>query len=160
MSSLGARAPRHRLRRAAAALIGACAAYQLMLGAYFVAFRPPLLPEDLRFLGATAERLIGDLPRLERWLGLVFVVLGGQMAALGTLLTAFAVRLMRRQTIDRLDLSLLGAAGALSVAGMSAVNFALGSNFRWLLVLPVLAWVIGVALAVMGQDTGSTDDGD
>ena len=57
--------------RIGAGLIGACAAYQLVLGAYFVVFRPPLLPEDLRFLGGTAERLVVILPRLEGWLDLV-----------------------------------------------------------------------------------------
>ncbi len=138
-----------RLRSTAAALIGACAAYQVMLGSYFVAFRPPLLPEDLRFLGTTAERLVVDLPRLERWLDLVFAVLGGQMAALGLLLGAFSMRWMRRRAIDRLELGLLGGAGILSVAMMSAVNFALESDFRWLLVFPVLAWAMGVALAAL-----------
>lgn len=150
MSRRGAQATRPRFRRAAAGLIGACAAYQLALGTYFVAFRPPLLPEDLRFLGTTTADLVVDQPRLERWLDLVFVVLGGQMAALGVLLALFAVRLARRKAMDRHELVLLGLAGALSVALMSAVNFALGSTFRWLLVLPVLTWSIGVALATFG----------
>ncbi len=159
MSSLGARVPRHWLRRAAAALIGGCAAYQLMLGAYFVAFRPPLLPEDLRFLGTSAMRHVVDLARLERWLDLVFMVLGGQMAALGVLLAAFAVRLARRRSWDRSEPILLGIVGVLSVALMSAVNFALGSNFRWLLILPVLAWSIGVVLAALGSGASSTKAG-
>ena len=151
MTRRGPQPPRPWFRGAAAGLIGACAAYQLVVGAYFVAFRPPLLPEDLRFLGATAERFVVLLPRLERWLDLVFAVLGGQMAALGVLLAGFAARLARSRAMDGHELVLLGLAGVLSVASMSAANFALGSDFRWLLVLPVLAWSIGVGLAALGR---------
>lgn len=157
MTSRGPQPPQPRFRRAAAGLIGASAGYQLVLGAYFVAFRPPLLPEDLRFLGA--ERL-GDLTRLERWLDLVFAVLGGQMAALGVLLAGFAARLSRSRATDAHELVLLGLAGILSVALMSAANFAIGSNFRWLLLLPVLAWSMGVALGALGCGAARADAGE
>lgn len=147
MNIRSTRASRPGLGRTAAVLIGACAAYQAGLGAYFVVFRPSLLPEDLHFLGASAARVSRDLPELERWLDLVFTVLGGQMAALGCLLGVSAVRLMRRRAIDQWELALVGCAGLLSVGLMSAVNFALESDFRWLLILPVLAWAVGLALA-------------
>ena len=160
MTIRGARAPRSRFRRAAAGLIGACGAYQLVLGAYFVALRPPLLPGDLRFLGTTTARLVVDLPRLERWLDLVFVVLGGQMVALGMLLAAFAVRLAQRTTVGRRELVLLGLAGVLAVALMSAVNFALGSNFRWLFIFPVRVWSMGVALAAAGLGAAPGEAGE
>ena len=52
---------------------------------------------------------------------------------------------------------LLGLAGLMSVAGMSAVNFALGSDFRWLLILPVLAWALGLALAALGGGEAPVD---
>lgn len=136
-----------RFRRVAAFAIGACAAYQLGLGAYFVGFRPPLLPEDLRFLGPPAGELGAVLPRLERWLDLVFLVLGGQMAALGLLLIGIALRLAQGRVKRVREVLLLGAAGLLSVAVMSAANFAIGSDFRWLLVLPVLVWLVGVTSA-------------
>lgn len=136
-----------RFRRVAASAVGAWAAYQLGLGAYFVGFRPPLLPEDLRFLGGAAGELGALIPRLERWLDLVFLVLGGQMAALGLLLTGLALRLALGRVVHIRDVLLLGAAGLLSVAVMSAANFALGSDFRWLLVLPVLVWLVAVTSA-------------
>ena len=145
-------APPHAgYRRVAAGLIGACAAYQLVLGGYFLAFRPPLLPEDFRFLGATAERLEIVLPRLEGWLDLVLAVLGGQMAALGVLLAGLAVRLARSRSLSGYELVFLSLAGLLSVASMSAVNFALESDFRWLLTIPVAAWAAGVAFAAFGS---------
>jgi hypothetical protein len=131
----------------AAALIGVCAAYQIMLGGYFAVIRPALLPEDLRFLRATAGELAALLPRLERWLDLVFVVLGGQMAALGILVAGFAYRLGRGTSLSGCDLVFLGLAGTASVGLMGAVNFALRSDFRWLLVIPIVAWSIGIALA-------------
>jgi hypothetical protein len=138
-------------------MIGLCAVYQALLGAYFIAFRPALLPEDLRFLGTSVAQVSRDQPALERWLDLVFKVVGGQMMALGFLLGAFALHLLRRGAIHRLELLLIGIAGLLSVTLMSAVNFALGSNFRWLLVLPVLAWAAGLAFAAMAADIRSTE---
>jgi hypothetical protein len=38
--------------------------------------------------------------------------------------------------------------GALSVGLMSAVNFALGSDFRWLLAVPAAVWLAAVLLYV------------
>lgn len=55
------------------------------------------------------------------------------------------------------ELVLLGLVGLMSVAARSAVNFALGSDFRWLLVLPVLAWATGVALATLGRGAVAVD---
>jgi len=149
--------PFHReYRRVAAGLIGACAAYQMVLGAYFVVFRPPLLPEDLRFLGATAERVAVVLPRLEGWLDLVFAVLGGQMAAMGVLLAGLAARLARSRRISGYELVFLSLAGLLSVASMSVANFALGSDFRWLLAIPVAAWAAGAVFAAFGTKAART----
>ncbi|WP_293680966.1 hypothetical protein [uncultured Phenylobacterium sp.] len=149
----GGAALRARFRQAAAALFGVWAAYQMGLGAYFAAFRPPLLPEDLRFLGANAPSRMMEPPGLERWLDLIFLVLGGQMAALGMLLAAVALRLARREAVDAREIVLFGFAGALSVAVMCAVNFALGSDFRWVLILPVL--VCSGALASAAHASGS-----
>ena len=64
----------------------------------------------------------------------------GRMAAVGVLAAALAWRLSRGQASHWRELALLGGAGALSVGTMSAVNFVLGSDFRWLLILPVVAW--------------------
>jgi hypothetical protein len=63
------------------------------------------------------------------------------------LTAALALRLGVRSTTDWCELTMLGVAGALSVGTMSAVNLVLGSDFRWLLILPVVAWSIAILLA-------------
>lgn len=131
-------------------LVTALAAYQAGLGAYFIFWRPPLLPEDLRFVGAGADRL----PRLEQWLDLVFTVLGGQMGAVGVMLAIFAVRISRGPA-SRLDFALFAATGLMSVGLMCAVNFALRSDFRWLLLAPVVLWLAAVYAAWARTDRGT-----
>ncbi len=39
----------------------------------------------------------------------------------------------------------LGFTGLTTVVLMSAMNFVLHSDFRWVLVVPAVAWIIGVA---------------
>ena len=90
------------------------------------------------------------LPKLVPWLHLVFIVVGGEMVAVGALAVAVALRLTRDVDGGR-QLVLLGAAGVFSVGTMSAVNFALGSDFRWLLVIPAGAWMAGLALALLSR---------
>ena len=153
--SLDLQTSRHGIRGFVAGLIGLCGAYQIGLGTYFIALRPPLLPEDLRYFGVGRETLREVLPRLEPWLHLVFTVLGGQMAAIGALVVAATLRLGSREASDERELVLLGIAGALSVGLMSAVNFALGSDFRWLLILPAGIWALGLALAVRSHPGAS-----
>ena len=41
-------------------------------------------------------------------------------------------------------LTVMAFAGTFSVALMSATNFALHSDFRWLLLMPALMWLAGV----------------
>ena len=53
------------------------------VGVYFVGFRPPLLPEDARFVGVPAVQLLAVAPGLGRWLRRVFTVLGGHLTANG-----------------------------------------------------------------------------
>lgn len=122
----------------AAGLLGACAVAQVGIGVYFIFARPPLLPEDLRFLalGPAGEESLG---RLRAWLDLVFTVMGGQMAAVGALAAAMALRVrLARSSSGEVVCVLL--AGAASAGLMSAVNFALASDFRWLLILPAGLW--------------------
>jgi hypothetical protein len=128
--------------------MGSCGAWLLGLGAFFVFLRPPLLPEDLRYIGVTLEALRATAPALEGWLARVFVVMGGFMAGAGALTLYVALSL----SLSQPQLGRLGAVSALAFTGlvtvglMSAVNFALGSEYRWLLVAPTVAWTFGTWL--------------
>jgi hypothetical protein len=140
--------------RLASGLVATWGLYQILTGLYFIFFRPSFLPEDLRALNTTMESVSGAAPGIEAWLQLVFAVLGGQMAAGGILVMCGAVRLMQDCRWRRLEVWAYGTAGLFSVVLMSAVNFALASDFRWLLVLPVLLWLISVI--VLGRSALGT----
>ena len=67
------------------------------------------------------------------------------MAATGTLTTYIAANAHRIQTKIGTG-GVLAATGLLSVVTMSVVNFSIGSDFKWLLLIPAVLWVVGVAL--------------
>ena len=136
-------------RKVAAALLGAWGLYQLIAGLYFIFIRPTLLPEDLRAAATTLEAVHAAAPRLEAWLDWVFAVMGGQMAASGVLLLGATVGVYRGRRPDRIAIAAYGAAGLLSVTLMSGVNFALESDFRWFLVMPVILWL--TAMIFLGR---------
>ena len=127
----------------------ACGVWLLALGVYFMLMRPPLLPEDLRYMGTTLAQVHATLPGLERWLARVFTVLGGFMAGAGvlTLFVALSATAARPRGTTRA----LALSGLLTVGLMSATNFALQSDFRWLLVVPALLWLAGLVLLVAGK---------
>lgn len=127
-----------------ALLLGAWGCYQVAAGLYFIFLRPSFLPEDLRASSTTLEAVQSVAPEIEVWLDWVFAVLGGQMAASGVLLLGAAVRIHQSPRLGPLELGTYVAAGIFSVSLMSGVNFALGSDFRWLLVVPVLIWIAGI----------------
>lgn len=107
-----------------------------------IAFRPPLLAEDLRYIGGTLAHLQVALPRLESWLGRVFGVVGGFMAGAGALTIFVATTAVRRR--DRGTGTTLALVGLLTVVGMSATNFAIDSDFKWVLLAPALLWIAGM----------------
>ena len=137
--------------RLAGALLGAWGFYQMLAGLYFIFLRPSFLPEDLRASATTLEAVRGAAPRIEPWLQWVFAVLGGQMAACGALLIGGAFSVVRGRRPERLEMTAYAVAGFLSVVLMSGVNFALASDFRWLLVVPVILWL--AALITVGRLT-------
>ena len=120
-----------------------CGLYLVVLGLYFILLRPALLPEDPRYIGSSLEAIRAAVPGLERWLGLVFNVMGGFMVAAGALTVLAALRWLAKR--ERGTFAALAVAGAASVGLMSATNFLLHSDFRWLLLLPALLWLLGLA---------------
>jgi len=65
------------------------------IGVFFVAFRPPLLPEDRRYIAAPGPAFDAVLPDLGRWLKKVFWVMGGYMIATGILTIHLALFVVR-----------------------------------------------------------------
>jgi hypothetical protein len=66
-------------------------ASMILIGAYFIFVRPPLLSEDLRYMGTSREQLQAIVPKLVLWLGWVFTVLGGYVVGTGVLLVHLAL---------------------------------------------------------------------
>ena len=139
----------HPTRRASTWMILGCGVWLVALGLYFIILRPPLLPEDPRFMGTTLEQLRLAAPGLESWLQKVFTVMGGFMAGAGVLtmwVGTVGMPMRLNGTFWALALS-----GSLTVVLMSATNFALRSDFRWLLLVPALAWFVGLVLFIKGR---------
>jgi hypothetical protein len=114
------------------------------IGSYFIFLRPPLLPEDLRFLTLPASQLDIVRPRLELWLAHVFIVLGGYAVATGVLTIALAATSFRAHSRGAAIGASIG--GAASIGLMAAVNFAIGSDFKWVLFGIALLWLCSLGL--------------
>ena len=127
-------------------MLATCGVWLMGLGLYFIVLRPPLLPEDPRFMGTTLEQLRIAVPGLEGWLKKVFTVMGGFMAGAGVLTLFVAIVAIPERS--RGTSWALAISGALTVVLMSATNFALHSDFRWLLLFPALLWLAGLAMYV------------
>lgn len=113
------------------------------MGVYFLFLRPPLLPEDIRYMGLTQAEVQSSGARLASWLTHVFRVMGGYIAATGVLALTLAVTAFR----ERRMAAAIGAAiaGALSIGWMVVVNFMIHSDFKWVLLGMALVW--GASLA-------------
>ncbi len=136
-------------RRASAWILIGCGVWLVGLGVYFIALRPPLLPEDPRFMGTTLDELRAQVPGLERWLDRVFTVMGGFMAGAGVLTIVVATEAEQRRSSAASWA--IAVAGALTVVLMSAVNFSLESAFQWVLLVPALLWLLSVVLRAAGR---------
>lgn len=88
-------------------------------------FRPALLPEDLRYMQTSQERLRTVAPDVVAWLRYVFMVAGGFMAAAGLLTVYLAVTSFRNGA--RGATAIVAFAGLVSVGLMSAVNVGIGA---------------------------------
>lgn len=121
------------------------------LGLYFAFLRPPLLPEDLRYLNRSLAQVEMVAPALTVWLRHVFRVVGGYMFATGVLtlhvaLTTFCARARGAAVV-------VTVAGAASVGGLAVVNFLIASDFKWPLLLLALVWVLALALYLFEGST-------
>ncbi len=127
----------------------ACGVWLIGLGGYFMLARPPLLPEDLRYLGSSPVQVEVLLPNLASWLRNVFTVMGGFMAGCGVLIILVSVRVVP-QCLQGTGAA-LACVGLLTVATMCWTNFVLDSDFKWLLLAPAVAWLCGLVSYEVGR---------
>lgn len=116
----------------------------ICVGLYFIFLRPPLLPEDLRYMKSTLESTQEQIPGLLNWLSKVFWVMGGYIFTTG-LLTVF-ISFTSFRTRARGAFVVVVIAGLFSIVSMTGVNFMIGSDFKWVLLAFTLPWVIALIL--------------
>lgn len=134
-----------RLRSLATGALALGGLILIGMGLYFVFMRPALLPEDASYMGSTVAQIQDILPRLAPWLRRVFGVLGGYMLATGLLTVHVAMTTFRS---GRRGATMIAAvSGLVSIGGMAITNFAIHSDFRWLLLGFTLPWVVALALS-------------
>lgn len=108
------------------ALVLALGVLTLATAIYFLALRPPLLPEDIRHTGVDVDTLS---PAFLDWLGIVFRTWGGFIAGFGALLTGIGVFML---TGRARWLYWATAAGIVVAFGRFFVsNAILRSDFLW-----------------------------
>ena len=133
-----------KLRPYSATVLALGGAILMILGLYFVFLRPPLLPEDPRFMGTSMAQVQMSVPSLLIWLRRVFWVMGGYMFATGLLtiyvaLTSFRFRVRGAPVV-------VAISGLTSIGLMAAVNLLIASDFRWLILSFVVPWALALAL--------------
>ena len=114
------------------------------MGIYFIFLRPALLPEDLRYMNTTLPVIDDSAPGLSAWLQKVFWVMGCYIFITGLLIvfisfTSFRIR-------QRGAFSIVALTGISSIGSMTVVNFIIGSDFKWLLLIFTLPWAIALIL--------------
>ncbi|MDX8463403.1 hypothetical protein [Mesorhizobium humile] len=137
----------HRSWPFSAILLAAFGVALVCIGAFFMFLRPPLLPEDMRFIGLSLEQLQAGQPRMASWLERVFQVLGGYATASGVLTITVAATSFRRH--ERIALLGVLAAGIASIGWMVVVNFVIGSDFRWILLAVAGLWAASLGMFVV-----------
>ena len=116
----------------------------VLMGLYFLLLRPALLPEDIRFMALSDAELASVRPKLEAWLSHVFQVMGGYVLATGVLTITLAATAYRAHQRGAGIGALIG--GVASIGLMAAVNFAIDSDFKWVLLGVALIWACSPAV--------------
>ncbi len=119
------------------------------LGLYFIFLRPPFLPEDLRYIGASLAQIQNTLPDLQIWLSRVFGVLGGYMIATGLLTIYISATSFRTGTPAAIII--VCVSGLASIGWMAITNFMIDSDFKWLLLAFSLPWVVALLFSWVSE---------
>ena len=125
------------------ATLGVLGLLTMGTGVYFMLLRPPLLPEDMRYIG-----LSNEAPRaLLHWISIVFRTWGGFMVGLGSCLFGIAgFFFTRRDAWLRLG---VGVGLLFGFGSFLASNIQLHSDFLWFIAsLFVVALFAAILLAL------------
>ena len=114
------------------------------MGLYFIFFRPPLLPEDLRYMGSALKNVNDNIPGLANWLQKVFWVMGAYIFTTGLLTIFISFTSFRKRIPGAFGMVALG--GVSSIGSMTVVNFMISSDFKWLLLIFSLPWAVALFL--------------
>jgi hypothetical protein len=120
-------------------------------GVYFMAVRPPLLPEDLRFTGLEPA----DVPsRLLPWLAVVFRTWGGFVVGLGFCIAGHgAASWMNHPAWARAG---AGLGVLFAFGGFLVSNLQLRSDFLWFIGL-LFVGAVACAVLLIGQRRNKGD---
>ena len=133
--------------RLVGALVGVWGVLTVERGIYFLGLRPPLLSEDILFIGVAPDVLP---PPLLDWLGIVFRTWGGFIAGFGALLMGIGTFMLTgraRWLYWATALGILAAFGRFFIS-----NIVLRSDFLWFVAaLFLLAVAAAVLLASKGR---------
>ncbi len=125
-------------------MLALCGSLLIAIGIYFVVLRPSLLPEDLRYMGITLEKVKVNTPGLSNWLQKVFWVMGGYIFTTGLLTVFISIKSFRTRTLGAFIV--VAIAGISSIVLMTVVNFVIGSDFKWILLVFTFSWLIALIL--------------
>jgi hypothetical protein len=115
-----------------------------VMGLYFIFLRPPLLPEDINFMGSTLQNVKENIPGIFNWLEKVFLVMGGYIFSTGLLIVFISFTSFRTRLNGAFGIVTL--AGISSIGLMTVVNFMIDSEFKWLLLVFALSWTSALIL--------------
>ncbi len=114
------------------------------IGIYFIFLRPPLLPEDLRYMNTSLSAVQNNISNLSVWLQKVFWVMGGYIFTTGLLTMYVAQTSFRTRTHG--TFVIVALAGITSIGSMAIVNFIIQSDFKWVLLAFTIPWIISLIL--------------
>ncbi len=114
------------------------------IGIYFVFLRPPLLPEDLKYIGLSLSTMQNNIPGLSVWLQKVFWVMGCYVFTAGLLTMYVAQTSFRIRTQGAFIIVLIAV--ITSIGSMTIINFMLQSDFKWVLLSFTFPWFIALIL--------------
>ncbi len=116
----------------------------MAMGMYFIFLRPPLLPEDLRYMNTSLTIIQKTIPGLQDWVSKVFWVMGSYIFTTGFFTIYIALKPFKSRAPG--VIAVVITTGLTSIIAMTTVNFILGSDFKWILLGFSMLWVGAIIL--------------